>query len=129
MCRGKGALPVKVSRCGQPSVVRAVIEVGQRKQKPRCRIGSNSSCISVDDRLQKQGVRMCRFKLPGIEWCGKIVREQAFANADRAVEIIVVEEVAAAARCQRRPIAKRRQRVGKAAVEAADASLEEKICV
>src|SRR5260370_30480463 len=70
---------------------------------------------------------MRRLEVADIERRMKIVGEDAFADADRAVELIVVEKAATAARRQHGFVPKRRQRLWQAVVESAGASLEKKI--
>ena len=104
-----------------------MVEVGQRIQKPRRGIAGNPPCMGADRRVEKQGVGICRLESADIERQRKIIGKNPLADADRAVERIIVEKVAAAARRERRLIAKRRQPVRKAVVESADAALEKKI--
>src|SRR5262249_56408881 len=81
--------------------------------------------VGIDRRVQKYCIRVRRLETPDIEGWRKIVGENARVDADRAVEFIVVQKVAAAARDQRRLVAKRCERKWEAGVEPACALLEQ----
>src|SRR6185312_16603562 len=93
--------------------------------KSRCRVVNNLLRMGIEHRFQKQCIGICRLEAPDIERWRKIVNEDSFVDADRTVELIVVEETAPTARYECGLVTERRQRMGKAAVEATCALLEE----
>lgn len=94
-CGREGTLAFKLPGRSQPSGVRAVIEVGQRIQKPRRCITGDAFRVNAERRFQKQCIGICRFESIDIEGRWKIIGENTFAKTDRAVKRIVVEKVAA----------------------------------
>src|SRR6185437_1675372 len=100
---------------------------GQRIQEARCRILGDVPGVSRQRRVEKQRIGIRGLEPADIEWRRKIVRENALADADRAIKLIVIEKAATAARCQHGLVPERRERVGKAVVETAGALLEEVI--
>src|SRR4051812_8592393 len=107
--------------------MRAVIEIGQRIKKPRCRVVSDPLGMRIDDRIQEHRIGICCLETPDIERWRKLVDEDALVDADRAVEFIVTEKLAATAGYQCGLVAERRQRTWQAAVKTAGALLEEVI--
>src|ERR1700759_5732860 len=85
------------------------MEFGQRVKKPRRRVVGNIPGMRRQRRLQKKCIGICRLELANIKWSRKIVSEDAFVDADRTVELIVVEETATAARRQHGPVSERGQ--------------------
>src|SRR3954453_6293703 len=102
----------------------AVIEVGQRIQKAGRRVVGNGPRMGRERRFQKNGIGICRLELADVERGREVVREDAFANANRTIEFVVVEKTAATARREHGPVSKRRQRMGKTVVKTARALLE-----
>src|SRR6185437_10478922 len=115
----KGSLLLKLAVSRQRPVMRAVIEIGQRIQKARRRVGGDIPAMRRQRRAQKQRIGICRLELTDIERRRKIVREDTLADTDRTVELIVVEKAATTARGERGLVAERRERVGKTVVETA----------
>src|SRR5690349_10123064 len=81
--------------------------------------------MSIEHCVQEQGIRICRLETPDIERRRKVVNENAFADADRTVELIIIEKTAPAARYQRGLVAEQGQRMRETAVEAAGPLFEE----
>ena len=78
-------------------------------------------------RFQKNGIGICRLELADVERRREVVRKDAFTNANRTIEFIVVEKTATTARREHGPVPKRRQRMGKRVVKPARALLEKVI--
>src|SRR5262249_47270954 len=107
--------------------MRSVVEVGQGIQKPGRRISRDPAGEGVGRRLQEQCIGACRLETSRVERQRKILREQTFVNANRAIELIIVQKAATTAGRQRRVVAKRCQRTGQAVVEPANTALEQEV--
>src|SRR5262249_54747553 len=99
--KGKAALSLKLTGRHQPATMRTVIGVGQHIKKPRRRVVGDPFGMGSEHGIQEQRIGICRLETPDIEGWRKVINENAFADANRTVELIIVEKTAPAARYER----------------------------
>jgi hypothetical protein len=83
--------------------------------------------MSADGCVEEQRIGIRRLEFDNIEGLGNVIRENTLADADRTIKRIIVEKVAATARYQRCLVSKCGERVGKAVMKPAHASLKQKV--